>query len=53
MNSFYIYSEGYGHYCGPTKFGQYAMIKEWIDVDNEVWSEPYHLYGTEIYGWEK
>lgn len=41
---FYVYREGYGHYCGPTKLGQYKMCPSWIDTDNRVWSEPNHLY---------
>jgi hypothetical protein len=50
--AFYRYVEGQGHYCGPCCNGQYKMIPEWIDVDNKVWTEPYHLYGDKIYGWE-
>lgn len=34
-----------GHYVrigdGPTC---YKMGVEWIDTDNKVWGEPYHLY---------
>lgn len=41
---FYVYREGHGHYCGPTRLGQYKMDPYWIDTDNRVWSEPYHLY---------
>lgn len=33
-----------GHFCGPTRFGMYKMPATWIDTDNEVWEEPYHLY---------
>lgn len=45
-STYYRYEEGFGHYCGPTLLGSYKMIPEWIDVDNKVWSEPYHLYGN-------
>lgn len=47
----YIYKEGFGHYCGPTKSGMYKMIPEWIDTDNKVWSEPNHLYGYHRWIW--
>jgi hypothetical protein len=40
-------SNEHGHYSSRVKFGQYIMNKCWIDTDNEVWSEPYHLYGLE------
>lgn len=33
-----------GHYCGPTRSGQYKMHAAWIDVDNRVWPETGHLY---------
>lgn len=47
-NIVYRYIEGYGHYClGAGKMGAYKMSSEWIDVDNEVWHEPYHLYGID------
>ena len=39
------YSNQHGHFCRGTGFGHYKMPATWIDTDNEVWSEPYHLYG--------
>jgi hypothetical protein len=47
MKPFYRFDEKFGHYFGPTEAGQYKMCKAWIDTDNQVWSEPYHLYGIE------
>jgi hypothetical protein len=45
----YRYIEGAGHYCfGASKAGAYKMVAEWIDVDNQMWHEPYHLYGTKF-----
>lgn len=38
------YFNQWGHHV-PTEVGHYRMIPEWIDVDNRMWSEPYHLYG--------
>jgi hypothetical protein len=37
-----------GHFseCGYP-LGQYKMPATWIDTDNQVWEEPYHLY-TEL-----
>ena len=42
--AFYTYRNGSGHYCGPTRLGEYKMSQSWIDTDNTVWSEPYSLY---------
>jgi len=39
------YSNEHGHYCRGAKIGDYKMPATWIDTDNKVWSEPYHLYG--------
>lgn len=39
-----------GHYCGPTRLGQYKMDKHWIDTDNKVWSEPGYLYTETLAG---
>jgi hypothetical protein len=39
------YFNQWGHHV-PTEVGHYRMVPEWIDVDNGVWSEPYHLYGN-------
>ena len=37
------YFNGFGHYV-PTERMHYRMVPAWIDTDNRVWSEPYHLY---------
>lgn len=34
------------HYCRCGYYlGHYKMDAHWIDTDNQVWEEPYHLYG--------
>jgi len=38
-----------GHYCGTWR-GKYKMVSSWIDTDNKVWSEPYHLYTYDVDG---
>lgn len=34
-----------GHYVEVRPGWSYKMAETWIDTDNEVWAEPYHLYG--------
>ena len=35
-----------GHYVEVRPGWSYKMAETWIDTDNEVWAEPYHLYGV-------
>jgi hypothetical protein len=38
------YFNKHGHHVSGAEAGHYRMSPEWIDTDNEVWSEPTHLY---------
>lgn len=45
MGRYYFNETVKAHFCRDCGWGHYKMPGAWIDTDNKVWGEPYHLYG--------